>query len=711
MKSSYCSVLGLLVLIAAPAEAAQDNPVQKVLQLLTELEAKVIKDGEAEQAAYEEFVDWCQNGAKDKEWEIKTAKAEIDELKATIVSSGASIEEHSAKIEELAGSITTDENDLQAATDIREKEHADFASSEGELVDALDTLDRAIAIIEKHMRGSALMQTQVSMKNMDNLMQVLKTVIEAASLNNHDQKTLIALAQSNADSDSDDDAAELGAPDPDAYKSHSGSILDVLEDMKEKAEGQLNELRKAEMNAKHNYEMLKQSLTDQMAADNKEMSDSKAAKAAAQETKAVAEGDLAVTEKDLKDAETVLGGMHENCMQTAQDHEASVKGRAEELEALAQAKKILGGIGGATEKTYSFIQWSKGSGSAATSSNLKSKSDLANFEVVNLIRRLAKKERSHALSLLAQRVAGAYRAAQSMGEDPFAKVKSLISDMIERLVKEGSEEASHKAWCDEEMAKTAKKKSELTYDIEKLTTKIDKAQAMSTKLKEEVAELQKEIAEITKSQAESDKIRKEEHAAFLETKADLEQGLDGVRMGLKVLKDYYASGGGGGDAGLMQMGEEQPATPETHEKSSGAGTSIIGILEVIESDFAKNLAEVTTEEDAANVQYHRTLLENKTSKTMKESDVKYKTKEAAALDKSVAEDTADLEGAQSELDSVLEATKIQRGMCELKPETYEERKGRREAEVAGLKEALAILEGEAVLLQRSKKGLRGIKKH
>jgi peptidoglycan hydrolase CwlO-like protein len=684
MKSTYNLVLALLFVLLAPAHAVTeglaDNPVQKVLSLLTELEAKVIKDGEAEQKAYEEFVDWCQTGAKDKEWEIKTAKAEIEELEATISNSGASIESHTAKIEELAAAITTDENDLEAATSIRKKEHADFTGSEGELVDALDTLDRAIAIIEKNMRGSALLQTKVNTKNMQNLIQVLKTVIEAASLNNHDQQTLVALAQSNAgDSDGElDDAAELGAPDPAAYKAHGGSILDVLEDMKEKAETQLQELRKAEMNAKHNYEMLKQSLEDQMAADNKELADSKASKAAATETKAVAEGDLAVTQKDLKDAENVLGGMHENCMQTAQDHEATVKGRAEELAALAEAKKILSNIGGATEKTYSFMQWSKGSGAIATGSNLKSKSDLANFEVVTVIKRLAKQQHSQALALLAQRIAGAYRSSQAEGEDPFVKVRTMISDMIDRLVKEGAEEAQHKAWCDEEMAKTKKRRAELNYDIEKLTTRIDKSKAMSTKLKEEIAELNKEIAEITKSQSESDKIRADEKAAFTETKADLEQGLEGVRMGLKVLKDYYAS------AGLLQVSAKQPAAPEGHEKSSGAGTAIIGFLEVIESDFAKNLAEVTTEEDAAAVQYQRTLLENKVSKTMKESDVKYKTKESAALDKSVAEDSADLESAQNELDSVLEA------------------------ELKGLKEALAILEGEAVLLQRN---FRGIKKH
>lgn len=724
MKSICCPVLALLAVLPAPAHAV--NPVEKVLQLLIELEAKVIKDGEAAQKAYEEYVDWCQVGAKDKEWEIKTAKKEIEELQATITNSAASIDSNSAKIEELAAAISSDGADLKAATEIREKEHADFAGSEGELVDALDTLDRAIAIIEKSMRGSALVQAKVqarvSTKNMQNLLHVLQTVIEAASLNSHDQKTLVSMVQNDADDGDGEDDIMSGAPDPAAYKSHGGSILDVLEDMKEKAESQLNELRKAEMNAKHNYEMLKQSLTDQMSADNTEMAEAKASKSAAIETKAVAEGDLAVTEKDLKDAETVLGGMHEMCMQTAQDHEVEVQGRAEELEALAQAKKILSNLGQAVEKTYSFLQWTKGSGAEMqfTASNLKSKADLASFEVVTLLKKLAHEQHSQELSLLAQRVLGTYRASQAVGEDPFEKVKTMISEMIDRLVKEGEAEAQHKGWCEQEMAKSKKKRAELNYDIEKLSTRMDKAKAMSTKLKEEVAELNKELAEIAKSQAESDKIRQEEHAAFLETKADLEQGLEGVRMGLKVLKDYYASAAGAAAFAQLDLEQptlatgaaaiflQQPATSEGHEKSSGTGSTIIGLLEVIESDFAKNLAAVTTEEDAAAVAYQRTLLENKVSKAMKEMDVKGKTKEAASLDKSIAEDSADLEGAQTELDSVLEATKIQRGMCELKPETYEERKKRREAEITGLKEALAILDGEAVLLQRR---FRGVKRH
>merc|ERR1719214_388854 len=95
-----------------------------------------------------------------------------------------------------------------------------------------------------------------------------------------------------------DDARLLGAPDPAAYKGHSSSIIDVLEDLKEKAEAELSDLRKAETNAQHNYNMLKQSLDDQKGADEKTMAETKAAKAEAAETKATAEGDLALTSND-----------------------------------------------------------------------------------------------------------------------------------------------------------------------------------------------------------------------------------------------------------------------------------------------------------------------------------------------------------------------------------------------------------------------------
>merc|ERR1719327_2466320 len=109
------------------------------------------------------------------------------------------------------------------------------------------------------------------------------------------------------------------------------------------------------------------------------------------------------------------------------------------------------------------------------------------------------------------------------GDDVFAKVKSLITDMIAKLQKEAAEEAELKAYCDEETAKSDEKKSELTDDTDKLKAKIDQATAKSTTLKSEVAALQKDLAELAALQSEMDKVRAEANAAYAVVKADLEK--------------------------------------------------------------------------------------------------------------------------------------------------------------------------------------------
>merc|ERR1719377_317764 len=187
-----------------------------------------------------------------------------------------------------------------------------------------------------------------------------------------------------------------------------------------------------------------------------------------------------------------------------------------------------------------------------------------------------------------------------------------------------------------------------------------------------------------------DKVRADQNAAYLQAKADLELGLSGVRKALEVLQDESKFGA------FMQ----QPAKPELHEKAGGAGGGIINILEVVEADFADSLAgEETAEADAAS-EYEKMTQENKVTKTMKEQDVKYKTQEFTQLDKAISEMTADREGKNTELTAVLDYYEKLKDRCIAKPETYEERKRRREAEIAGLKEALRILEEETAFVQR-----------
>merc|ERR1719389_369596 len=126
------------------------------------------------------------------------------------------------------------------------------------------------------------------------------------------------------------------------------------------------------------------------------------------------------------------------------------------------------------------------------------------------------------------------------------------------------------------MAKTEAKKAELEGEIEKLSTKIEQDAAKSTALKDDVKELQAELAALAKSQAEMDQLRGEQHADYVKAKDDLELGLSGVQKALEKLRAYY---GGAAFVQTSDMGRMMQPEMQAHSKSTGAGQSIIGILE------------------------------------------------------------------------------------------------------------------------------------
>merc|ERR1719253_1037720 len=379
------------------------------------------------------------------------------------------------------------------------------------------------------------------------------------------------------------------------------------------------------------------------------MADAKKNMAASGESKAKAEGDLDVTTKDLKEDIAALSDLHHNCMTKAQEFEDETNSRNEELKAMAEAKKIV-------------IE--------ATS--------LSQVSLMQVQSQLA----SH------------MEAATHSNGDIFGKIKGLISDMITKLEEEASADAEKKAYCDKELSESDAKAADKTAEIEKLSAKIDQMTARSAKLVEEVAALQKSLAEIAASQKEMDKLREEENAVYVESKAELEKGLNGIKLALKVLRDYYAKAN------------------KAHGAAGGASSGIIGLLEVCESDFSKNLAEVVSTEQTAQAAYDQETKDNEIETTTKTQDVKYKTKESADLNKAVGEASNDRSSVQEELDAVNGYLKKLHDQCDEKVESYAEKKRRREAEIAGLKEALTILEEETALMQtKARRHLRSVHMH
>merc|ERR1719161_784122 len=419
MKSS-CGMLVFLAFVAtSSAGASEANPIEKILEMISELQAKVIGEGKDAQKTYDEFAEWCEDRSSKLGFEIKTGKAEVAELTATIQEETATIAELETKIEDLSNDIKTDQADLDAATKIREKEAADFAAEEKELTTVIDMLERATSILSKEMAKSGASMLQL--KSASSITEALSVMVQASVLSSADASRLTALVQTEqGDSDS-----EMGAPAAQVYEGHSDGFIGTLEGLTEKAESQLDKARKTESTAVQNYQMLKQSLTDEIKFANKDMDKAKKDMAASQEKKAGAEGDLAVTTKDLEEDIKTKSTLHQDCMASAEEFELTTKSRGEELNALATAKKVIQeSTGGAAGQTYlnqmSFLQLSSGA-------------DLAKVEAVRAVRDLARKTKSSALAQLASRMSSAMRLASASGDDPFAKIKGLITDMIATL--------------------------------------------------------------------------------------------------------------------------------------------------------------------------------------------------------------------------------------------------------------------------------------
>jgi len=288
------------------------------------------------------------------------------------------------------------------------------------------------------------------------------------------------------------------------------------------------------------------------------------------------------------------------------------------------------------------------------------------------------------------------RVGSVSGGDVFAKVKGLINNMLEKLLKEAEDDATEKAFCDKELAYTNGRKDEKTTEIEKQTTSIDQMTARSTKLKEEVATLQKELSDLAKSKQSQEKFRAEEKAVYDKSRAEMEQGLNGIKAALKVLRDYYAQ--------------------QQENSAQGSSTGIIGLLEVCESDFSKGLAELIATEESAVAEFEQEMKDNEIGTATKNQDVEYKTKEHVGLDKTTTESNSDRQGVQVELDAIMKYLKGLEARCIAKAESYDSIVARRNPDLAGLKEALTILEGEGVsfsLAQKSssRRTLRGVQKH
>jgi len=662
--------------ILASATAAQVSPVQKVIQLLDELKGKVESDLAAEESLMEEYTSWCDEEANTKEDAITSSKRTIGDLEATIEDAKASVTTLTSSIDELTSKISTSEKELADAKALRDKEHEVFLASEKELVDTVDSLERAITVLKKNM---SLLQSGKMANVLGAMASGLQKVVEASWVSSHQKQVLQSLLQANAaSSDADEDLVYQPQGKSVSYESQSSGILDTLADMQSKAEESLSSTRKDEMEAAHSFAMLKQGLEDETAVAKKQLSQATQTRSTTEEEQYAAETSLTETEETLAADTKYLAELKQSCSMKATEWAARQKQAGEETAAIEKAKEVL------SEGVKVFLQTSA---RLTTKSTIEGGSDTRS-QVVSVLRRLSKDAHSYKLMQLVA-------SAQS---DPFGKIRGLIEEMIAKLTKEAAEEADQKSFCDEEISESKSKQADLSGKLDKTTARIAKAEADKAKLEEETKLLETEIAEIDAGQAEATKVRQEEHAEYLKASKDFKDSATAVAKAIAVLSEYYNS------AGFAQVSQ----APDFGGAKSDVGSTIVSILEVAESDFTTMLAEAEADESSAAEAYDKLTQENSVTKATKQADVKGKTSEGKQLEVALGNYAENKATTTDELDAVLMYLDKLKPQCESKVMSYAERKAKREQEIEGLKEALTILSGEALLQVKS--SLRGIRR-
>eukprot|EP00929_Paragymnodinium_shiwhaense_P073068 TRINITY_DN3712_c0_g1_i1.p1 TRINITY_DN3712_c0_g1~~TRINITY_DN3712_c0_g1_i1.p1 ORF type:complete len:668 (+),score=302.44 TRINITY_DN3712_c0_g1_i1:62-2065(+) len=664
MKSTIAAPLLLAAVVEAGSVSsdASVTPIQKVVTMMSDMLAKAKQEKHTEQVEFAKFQSWCESARAEKTKEIDAGAAQMVQLNADIDKAGADASVLEGEVKDLQGTVAEMEAEKASAMAVRDKERADYEAEHADLSESIDAIQRAIAVLKS--RTADVPQSLMQLQSLVRLSSSEKSMIDS----------LLKAGQ---------------APEANAYEFQSGSVIDMLEKLESKFVDERVALEKAELNARGNYEVLLERLVNNIKNNNEIASEKTAAKAGRLEDKASAQGDLALTEKSKASDEQVLTDTTAVCQVKSAEFEKNQVTRAEEIQAIEKAVEIISSgdvAGSADEHLPALIQSKKVARSLAQLRSTAAGGQDAKSKAAAMLKAAAQRLDSRYLSVMAAHVS----------EDPFDKVKKMIKDLIVKLMEEANSEADHNSYCTSELATNKQTRENKGAEVEELTAQSEKLTAEAAQLSTEITKLADHISEIRGQQAEAEQMRIDEKATNTKTVEDAQTAQVAVQKAISVLREFYAKVSDSSAASsLVQTkakGKAGGKAPYTGMQSESGG--IFGMLEVIESDFARLESETSSEEDQATSAHKTYMAESTQDLEVKETEKTHKEGSKRRTEEQLRSTKKELELTQEELDGAMTYYDKLKTDCVDTGMSYEERKQRRADEIQSLQEALKILNGE-----------------
>eukprot|EP00928_Gymnodinium_smaydae_P084585 TRINITY_DN6784_c0_g2_i1.p1 TRINITY_DN6784_c0_g2~~TRINITY_DN6784_c0_g2_i1.p1 ORF type:complete len:680 (+),score=192.30 TRINITY_DN6784_c0_g2_i1:151-2040(+) len=620
---------------------------------------------ENEKKTYAEYKEWVDDRSTELGFEIKTAERTIDEHLAFIQKADNDVAQLSSSIQALENDIDRLEGEKQDATDVRKKESEEFAKVEQDLSESVDALERAI--------------TTVGAENYDRE-QAQALLQHAAEKTPGANQAFVAFAQMGQRQV----RRSLGAPAVAAYESQTGGVLELLEQLLKKFRAELDSEVTAEGEKAHNYDLLMIHLGDTITKSKADRDDKAVSKAKTAEASANAKGKLASTRKSKAEDEKFLADMKALFGAKTATFNENQAVRADELEALKKAIEIIA----APEVADSYAEHVK-----SFAQVVSPRVGAVFLQTHRASRRMSAAQRA---SELLKKRAGALSSARlsalavEVSTSPFAKVIDMVQGLIEKLKAEAASEAEHKEFCDKELKKNKLKREKKSASVDRLSAEAEALTGNINTMASEIATLLSEQEKLTESMQKATSMREAESAKNKDTIVDAKAGAAAVQQALVVLKEFYSK-----QATLLQARSAQVPEMASYSGMGGAKKGVVGMLEVIESDFARLEAETTAAETQAASEYESFMSDSQADKKLKhETEVKTK------LEKDQAE--FELSRTKKDLAAVEEELAKANGYYEeLKPVclevhvSYEERVAKRQEEIEALKRAHEILDSKS----------------
>jgi DNA repair exonuclease SbcCD ATPase subunit len=660
--------VAVVALIASLAvlEAEAVTPVQKVIELMTGMVEKGKKEKHDEQVQFAAYKQFCDDTTVEKTRLIAEANQKMEALQADIEKYQDTAARLTNEIAKHDDDIATWTGDLKASSTVRDIEHNDYMDTNKDYSESIQALKEGIKTIgaKNHDVGQAAASfAQLSV---------------APLLSAESKKEIDTFLRQGQQDLEENLAVSVRQPEAAAYSSATSGLIDMLNKLVEKFQDEQTELQKAETEARQAYELLEQDLKTYVETATKARMDKAEAKTQALEAAGDAKSDLEDTTTTRDDDTKYLSDTTATCEQKSSAFEERQALRAGEIEAVEKAIEILSGaaVSGAADKHLPALY------QRASLAQLRSgTTNPSQLEVAAFLTDQARRLNSRILRAISLRVT----------DDPFKKVAKMIKDLIVKLMEEANGEAEQKGYCDTELATNEQTRKEKTEAVEGLHADIDELEATVSMLTEEISDLTKAVQELDAAVAKATELRNTEKEKNTVTIADAKAAQTAVASAMATLKEFYAKAGQA--TSLMQAPE---IFDEPYKGMGGESGGVIGMIEVIQSDFARLEAETVAGEEEATKEYKDFMSDSKMDKEAKNTDIDNKSAKKQNDEQSLEEKKSDLGGAQKELTAALEYYEKLKPQCIDSGVSYEDRVARRKEEIASLQQALQILNGEDV---------------